>query len=809
METENQVLFEGNGSSSTTREHSELVFPTQVSRDSMMNANESRKEVCNQKVFAKPKATRLIGYWNLQTMLQDGKIEQLVRETRKYKINILGISEVRWSGSGKENAGEGMTLYYSGRNDNVGQSGVGLLLDKDTANCVLEWKPVSDRIITIRLNSNHIKTVLYKYMPPKIKIHDIEKDSFYASLQNVIEKTPKHDMLIVMGDLNAKIGLGQAGEEKVVGQHGLQSERTDNGDRFVELCKANNLAITSTMFIHKDIHKYTWTSPDGRTRNQIDHFAVCGKFRGSILDTRTYRGADICSDHNLSISKVKLRLNKTKKINQRPKYDLVKLKFPSFRNQYNIEVKNRFDVLMRNDHLETSETMWSKIKETYNETARKVVGFKKKKHKEWISQHTCNKISERNQLKVKRDSARSERIKIKINKEYRKKDKEIKRSIRKDKRTWVNNIAQNAERGAAEGNMKCVYDATRTLCGDKIRKSDRIKDKDGNILTEETKIRARWKEHFEEVLNRPNPTEILDIPIQNEYNNSIRTDYLSIEEIKKAMKQTKKGKQGGFDGVTEEMLTADIDSSAQVLNKLYEKVWDEEQIPEDWKKGLISKIPKKGSLTECGNWRGITLSSVPAKILGRAIINRIRDSIDIKLRREQAGFRKGRGTNEHIFTLRNIIEQSLEWNTNLHICFVDFEKAFDSVHRDTLWKLMAHYGIPNKIIRIVEKMYENNVCAVLDGNGMTEWFQVLTGVKQGCTMSGFLFLLVVDYIMRQTTDSNSNGIRWTLCEKLDDLDYADDIALLSSKFKHSQDKLEKLNNIAKKTLRLILTKQKL
>ena len=82
---------------------------------------------------------------------------------------------------------------------------------------------------------------------------------------------------------------------------------------------------------------------------------------------------------------------------------------------------------------------------------------------------------------------------------------------------------------------------------------------------------------------------------------------------------------------------------------------------------------------------------VAAKVLGRTIITRIRDD---KLRQEQAGFRKGRGTTEQIFILRNIIEQCIEWNANLYVCFVDFEKAFDSVDRSVLWRIMRSYNIP-------------------------------------------------------------------------------------------------------------------
>jgi len=82
--------------------------------------------------------------------------------------------------------------------------------------------------------------------------------------------------------------------------------------------------------------------------------------------------------------------------------------------------------------------------------------------------------------------------------------------------------------------------------------------------------------------------------------------------------------------------------------------------------------------------------SVAAKVMGKVLIRRTSGGVDTKLRKEHAGFRKGRSTIEQIFVLRNIVEQAVEWNSSLYVCFVDYEKAFDSVHRKTLWKIMEY-----------------------------------------------------------------------------------------------------------------------
>ena len=95
-------------------------------------------------------------------------------------------------------------------------------------------------------------------------------------------------------------------------------------------------------------------------------------------------------------------------------------------------------------------------------------------------------------------------------------------------------------------------------------------------------------------------------------------------------------------------------------------------MPADWTKGVIIRIPKKGALGDCNNWRGITLLSALSKILAKIIVKRFSNAVDAGMRKEQAGFRKERGCTDQIFTLRNITEQCTEWQRQLYIHFVDF-----------------------------------------------------------------------------------------------------------------------------------------
>ncbi|XP_020620942.1 uncharacterized protein LOC110058631 [Orbicella faveolata] len=190
----------------------------------------------------------------------------------------------------------------------------------------------------------------------------------------------------------------------------------------------------------------------------------------------------------------------------------------------------------------------------------------------------------------------------------------------------------------------------------------------------------------------------------------------------------------------------------------------------------------------------------------RILLKRIDKAIDSTLGEEQTVFRRERGCMDQIFALRNILEQSLEWNTSLCINFIDFQKAFDRVHRESLWKILQAYGLPPKIINLIKMFYDNFECSIILGNTITETFPVKLGVCQGCILSPILFLVTTDWVMRQATSLRFRGIQWTIFSHLQDLEFADDIAILSSTPTHLQKKSDDLNTNAKKT-GLIISKK--
>ncbi|VDP22818.1 unnamed protein product [Schistosoma margrebowiei] len=161
------------------------------------------------------------------------------------------------------------------------------------------------------------------------------------------------------------------------------------------------------------------------------------------------------------------------------------------------------------------------------------------------------------------------------------------------------------------------------------------------------------------------------------------------------------------------------------------------------------------------------------------MLNMMKDCVDAQLRDQQTGFRKDRSCTKQIGTLRIIVEQSIEWNSSLYINFNDYEKVFGSVDRKTLYKLFRYYGVPQKIFNTIQNSYDVLNRKIVHRGQLTKSFEVKTGVRQGCLLSPFLFILVIDWIMKTSTSEGKYGIQWTSRMQLDDLDFADDLALLS------------------------------
>jgi hypothetical protein len=144
---------------------------------------------------------------------------------------------------------------------------------------------VSDRMSYIILRGSWCHIIVLNVHAPTEDKTDYVKDSFYEELELVFDKFPKYHMKILVGHFNEKVGRDDIFKQ-TIGNESLHEISKNNGVRLVNFSTSKNLRVKSTMFPHRNIHKYTWTSPDGKTHNQIDNILVDRRRHSNVLDVR-------------------------------------------------------------------------------------------------------------------------------------------------------------------------------------------------------------------------------------------------------------------------------------------------------------------------------------------------------------------------------------------------------------------------------------------------------------------------------------------------------------------------------------------
>ncbi|XP_043062733.1 craniofacial development protein 2-like [Drosophila yakuba] len=190
---------------------------------------------------------------------------------------------MRWSGSEKTTTSNSNLVLHRSSNDGS-RYGVGIYVSERIKNTLHSSEPISDRLkkARFRCRARHIN-IIQCYAPTE-NAKDDTKDDFYIAFTATLSKTRQGDINILVRDFYAKEGPNNTGLRSVMGQQGTGT-RNDNEERLAELCQLFQLVIGGTIFPHKDVHKYSWTSPSGNTRNQIGHICISTKWRHSLLDS--------------------------------------------------------------------------------------------------------------------------------------------------------------------------------------------------------------------------------------------------------------------------------------------------------------------------------------------------------------------------------------------------------------------------------------------------------------------------------------------------------------------------------------------
>ncbi|CAF1621865.1 unnamed protein product, partial [Adineta ricciae] len=754
---------------------------TTTTAQSISTLTNTYKPASNKLKIAKDVFT--IGTWNVRTLWASGKLELLRNEMKRYKHDIVGISEVRWTDKGETTKGD---FIWSGESS-AHVRGVGMLLSTRAQKAMMGYNPINSRIITARFMAILFNITVINVYAPTAEASKDDMETFYDDLENAILKTPKKDILIITGDWNAKVGDDNRGWEGVMGKYGY-GQRNERGEQLLEFATSHNLFICNTAFQQKPNRKWTWESPDGIHKNMIDLILVQQRWKSSVINCRTFQGADISSDHSLVLCNIKLRLKSlSAKTKHNQRLNTKQLHNPTTQHLYQTQLENLLNNMDTNCSMDEHALQ---IEQAIKRAVQANTTTQKAIRKPWISLHTLNLAEEKRKAKQTKNTSPL------ANERYKNLCNQVKKSAKMDKNNWIQEQCDEIQKGLEVGNSKQAYQMVNLLKKKYVPKLNIIQNIDGSLSQTKQEVLQTWTTYCTQLykdkhgVNNKMVDELEDItpPIDDDSNGILYS------EVENAINKLKKNKSPGNDEITAEMLQAGGESLIRKIHELCNRAWNEENIPEEWGRSILIPIPKKGDLSQCSNYRTISLINHTGKVLLMVLLNRLKHQLDPFLSEEQAGFRKDRSTVHQILILRLLAEKAKRNGKKIYNCFIDFQKAFDTIKHEIIWAVLKSYGVNNKVVTLLEKIYGKSRSAVRIGTDLGDWFQSSVGTRQGDPLSPLLFIAYLERIMDQTTSTNI-GIKIS-GTYINNLKFADDIDLLSEDHISLQDQILQITNAA-------------
>jgi len=730
----------------------------------------------------------------------ESKREEIGRMFDRRRIDVLALSETKMKGKCEVMFG-GVVGRMSGIEGGRAREGVGLLLSDRVKQCVIEWKEVNARMMWVKLKVSGETLVCISAYGPGSERDENERNEFWKEMSECIESFGVNVNVIVLGDLNARVGDEVI--DGVVGKFGVPG-RNESGECLIDMCLEQEMIVGNTCFKKKNVNKWTWVRVDhGRVidRAVMDYIIVPKRLIGRLLDVHVWRGeASGISDHFLVEGR--LKVSKGWKVNGRVvcKKEVLKvseLSKKEKKDEYQRSVTEEW-VVVNEESVKGVEEEWKLFYKAVQKCMKEVCGVRRVGHgirrgSEWWNEDVKKVVKEKKSMYEewlqKKDAVSYER--------YKSKRMEVKNAVRKAKREADERWGERLNESFKE-NSKMFWKELKRVRKGETGSEGRVKDENGKLLVKGEEVRKRWAEYFEKLLNERDEREASIVavsdgrrmPVLSEMNGSEITE----REVNEAINEMKAGKAPGMDGCAVESLKNGGVIVIKWLVRLFNVCFKENRVPEDWKIACVVPLYKgKGDKLECNNSRGISLLSVVGKAYGRILIRRIRDATECVIGEEQCGFRRKRGCMDQVFVVRQVCEKYIGNGKKVFWAFMDLEKAYDRVDRKAVWEVLRMYGVGGNLLKAVKSFYDGSKACVRVENQMSDCFPVNVGLRQGCVMSPWLFNMYMDGIVSEVNARvlgrglelvSGNGEKWEVCQLL----FADDTALVAD----SEEKLQRL-----------------
>jgi len=679
-----------------------------------------------------------LGTWNIQGIRT--KQTEVFKELKEKDIDICVLTETKKKGKGNEKIGDYIHFYSGVEKSARAKRGVSIAVHKKYERNIKCWEEIDEQIIKMEIEKNGERIVIVGVYAPSEDAEIGIKDDFYDKLSNEVLKIKTDKEIFILGDLNARVGQKEG--SYVVGRYGEQ-KINDNGQRLIEMCEFLNFKIMNGFFQHKDIHKFTWVQPKKGLRSIIDYVLQQQKSRVKTEDVRVYRGAECGTDHHLVIATIRVNYRKnnspdkkdTNEVQDEIKYDkynLESLKDQSTQFLYKLRLATK---LQNTTEVTSVENKYQGLKDDIHQAAKEALGYQEntnKQNPEWWSEEIKELVERKKtayQKWLSTNDPRDRELYATIN-------KEVKKTITRSKNELWERKCEEVER--------CIGGARVSQAWKTIKNLRKDRKDSGSIAL----IKAEeWRQHYKKLFteDRPEFREPFDEVFVHRNEN---IEFITKIEVKKALQEMKNGKSSGPGNIPVELLKHGPEVMIEEITDIFNECFiNGQDIPTDWNMAFISSIYKKGNRQECGNYRGISVTSSIGRLYGRILKKRIEAKIEEI--EEQSGFRAGRSCTDNIFTLQQIIEKRKARNLATHLVFIDLEKAYDMVPLKRLFECLTKIGLEKTYIRAIQNIYRRPECTIKIGKKTTKPFAVTKGLKQGCCVSPTLFKIYIQEALRE------------------------------------------------------------
>jgi sorting nexin-29 len=636
--------------------------------------------------------------------------------------------------------------------------------------------------LDIRLKNDRRLRLLNAYSPTAAK--PAEAEVFLEQLSAQLDSLPQRsDTLVVLGDFNAVARKGDRAKF-------AQPPENKNSRAFDDFLRRYDLLSLNCQFKKPRNRLITFTGRKRPRRNargklattrlaQLDHILLRAREKNRAADCDTFRVLSMRSDHKLLYCILKLHDSLYRPTNAPPRRLTIALRDPKFRAKFS----SSFAKNIGQDRTPNYATVSSAIRQTAADT----LPLAKRTQCDTSVWMESPAVKETQQqviaLRIKGEKAEEE-------------EQALAKTIKAKQAEAVDDAIRRMSEAGHDQKARIVWSVINNLTG---RKQKQHLNLSADTAAERKEEIRRF---FASTVNAPPPPAMTEMPLPpgTELPCTEHFDVRGVtaDDVMRFAKASPGNKATGPDEVPIESLR--IPRIAMEVARIMNCVMDGSEAPREWRTAYIVGIPKKAGASRVEDLRGISLMSTAAKLFNRILLSRLQPVLEPYLRYEQNGFRPERGTVAQILALRRILEEGRLRQSDTVCVFVDFRKAFDSVSRPALPKIMQAYNIPDKLIAAVMALYKDTTAAVITPDGLTAPFATTSGVLQGDTLAPFLFILTLDWALRTGLPSDSeDGLllqrrlsRRHPERRLALLGYADDLALLANTFASAQRLLDGL-----------------